>query len=507
MNPSQREAVFAPVAEPLVLVAPPGSGKTFCLIERLRFVLESGVRPDQVLLLTFTNKAAKEMRERAKMGTEVQLTTFHSFCLRLAREHNFVDRRATVWGDPETKKALRTLLAARVQRDDPGADVSAQALAPLLAKAAALLNKPLRELPAGSDERTLVEAYARLKREQGAVDFDDMIGVVCARVGRMSREASPLARFRVLMVDEWQDTSGTQLELVKLFPTRGITVVGDPHQSIYAFRGAEIGNWQRFAAWLHPRVVRLSTNYRSTSVVSAACQGLIAHNPQPRLGEEEQEVAAVQTVRLERDPVLIVQCTDSATEATFVCATMRRLQREHGVPLAEMAVLYRSNPRQAVSRAFEKELLAARIPYLVVAGQALYEAKTVKQLLSYLRLLLNPRDEMAFSACAKHQKLSKKAFEPAWRSHRGSRTSSDALAAFAASRAPPEASLAPFREGLLRLARLLAAWRPVVASPVTLADFVRTTLLSKRDLRPMSPRRRRSSTFCWGRWRRRRAPR
>ncbi len=476
MNSSQREAVYADVLAPLVLVALPGSGKTFCLIERLRFALQSGVQPSEVLMLTFTNKAAREMRERANMGSEVQLTTFHSFCLGLARQHGFVDRRATVWGDPETKKALRSLLAARVRRDDPNADVSAQTLGPLLAKAVALLNRPLRELAQGSDERALVEGYSRLKEAQGAVDFDDMISVVCQRLGKMSREASPLARYRVVMVDEWQDTSSSQLELVKLFGTRGITVVGDPHQSIYAFRGAEFGNWKKLCDLLKPKVVYLSTNYRSTSVVSAVCQGLIAYNPVPRLGDTPPQ-QVVQTVKPEKDPVTVVQCADSAGEAEFICETMRKLNREHGVEFGDMAILYRSNPRQTVSRLLEKHLIGQRVPYVLVAGQALYEAKVVKQVLSYLRLLLNRRDEMAFDVCAKHQKMSKKKFEPAWRAYRAAVCSTDALERFASERIPAPAALAPFREGLLKLARLLASWRQMLSSDVALKSFARSCVI------------------------------
>ncbi len=166
MNPSQKAAVFSPVLEPLIILAPPGSGKTFCLVNRLQHALAgAGLRPEEVLLLTFTNKAAKEIRDRAvascPMAEKVVCSTFHSFCLRICRQFSFVPRNATVWGDAETKKGLRGLIVARLLREDPNADTSAEKVRPLVQQACALLNRPLSELPRGSEERALVEAYGR----------------------------------------------------------------------------------------------------------------------------------------------------------------------------------------------------------------------------------------------------------------------------------------------------------------------------------------------------------
>lgn len=139
MNPSQKAAVFAPLANPLIVVAPPGSGKTTCLVQRLTHALQSGIEPGQILFLTFTNKASKEIKDRALASTplasNVTCSTFHSFCLRICRQLGLVPRNATVWGDAETKKAMRSLVVARLQRDDPNADVSAEKVRPLVQQA------------------------------------------------------------------------------------------------------------------------------------------------------------------------------------------------------------------------------------------------------------------------------------------------------------------------------------------------------------------------------------
>ena len=455
LNPSQAEAVHASVGDPLIIVAPPGSGaplffppvsvpplnvppagKTHCLISRIQFLVESGIAPSAILALTFTNKAAREMMERVcQRGLpgghdpkKILLTTFHSFCLRLCRTEGFIAKNCTIWADAEQKRAMRQILTSRLQKEDAQADVSAAALAPLVAQMGALLGRPASDFAQGSDERSLVQAYARMKEQQNAIDFDDMLGIVVARLAKMSPQANPLRRYAAVLVDEWQDTSRTQLELVKYLAkqTRGLTVVGDPHQSIYGFRGADFGNWKRLKELLKPRVVFLSTNYRSTGVVSAVCQGLISYNPVPRLQDGQEDLPAVLTVKKERDPVSIVQCRDGAGEADFVAHTMLELHEKHDVSWSDMCVLYRSNPRQRVSRVLEMELIRRRVPYSVVAGQALYDVKCIKYVLAYLRFLLNERDEMAFDVVAKQCGF-KKDFEAAWKAYRGSATSWSAL--------------------------------------------------------------------------------
>jgi DNA helicase-2/ATP-dependent DNA helicase PcrA len=201
---------------------------------------------------------------------------------------------------------------------------------------------------------------------------------------------------------------------------------------------------------------------------------LIGFNPVPRLGDSAA-LQAVLTVRPEQDAVQMIECASIGEEAKFAAAEMMRLHKEKGIAFSEMALLFRSNPRQAVSRQLEPHFIQARVPYTIVAGQALYEAKVVKQILSYLRLLLNPLDEMAFDVVAKHQKLPK-SFGSLWRTYRGSKeSSSEALQRFVADRSLSGVSV--HREPLLTLARLFGSWK---LSRVTLLSvFVRSTVIEE----------------------------
>lgn len=405
LNASQHEAVHAEA--PLVVVAPPGSGKTQCIIRRVQHLLAQGQRAEEILCLTFTNKAAGEMRERLARVVEphvaktLQLTTFHSFCLCLCREQGWIDRRASIWGDAETRKAVEAILKARAARDDPSPEAEPQQadLRAQVTQAVALLGtRSASDFSHGSDERHIFESYARAKTASGAIDFDDMQSVVMANVRARTPDANPLRRYSSLIVDEWQDTSHLQLQLISLFPTRAVAVVGDPHQSIYGFRGAAWSNWERFCAIYSPRIVALSTNYRSTAIISDLCQRLIALNDPVKLGVAMPQVATVQP---QTDAVTVVRCGDSEREAEWVAMRVSAL-RAQGVALSQVAILYRSNSRQRTSSVLERHLIRAGVPYDIVAGQALFKHKTIAHVLALLRLLVNPRDEMAFSACVHH---------------------------------------------------------------------------------------------------------
>ena len=328
-----------------------------------------------------------------------------------------------------------------------------------------------------------------MKQEQNAIDFDDMLTIVVERLTKVNPTQSPLKRFRAILIDEFQDTSRTQLEFVKLFAkqaNRAITVVGDPHQSIYGWRGADFSNWKKLKNLLNPNVVYLSTNYRSTSVVSAVCQGLIGYNPIPKLQQsdnDDQSLPEVKTVKVERDPMSIVQCRDADSEALFVAQLFRRLHEEQKIPYSELCILYRSNPRGKTTRVLEMEMMRLRVPYTIAAGQALYESKVLKFALAYLRFLLNDCDEMAFDFICKERKMSSKTFDAEWKQYRRQRGDSSSAALARLEVDINVSNMGVHREALFKLSTLLKSWRKVLSNEppaeLTLAEFVERFVITQ----------------------------
>jgi DNA helicase-2/ATP-dependent DNA helicase PcrA len=391
LNPSQREAVTA-VEGPVLILAGAGSGKTRVITHRIaHLVLERGVSSDQVLAVTFTNKAAEEMRGRAERllaGRPMRawISTFHSLCVRLLR------REAAAAGLPagfliydETdqlsavKEAMRAL------------DLSEKLHPPrrLLARISARKNSgraPGDEddgLAASLTERVL-ERYAAILRAAGALDFDDLLLRARDLLARDERVREAWRRrFPYVLVDEYQDTNRAQYELVRLLagPGGNLTVVGDEDQSIYSWRGADIQNILDFERdFPGARVFRLEENYRSTQSVLDVAAALVSRNVR-RKGK------TLRAVREGGEPVRLHEALDEFEEAAWVVERTARL-RSHG----RVAVLMRMN---AQSRLLEEGLLRARVPYLVLGGVGFYERKEVKDVLAYLRLLLNLHDSVA----------------------------------------------------------------------------------------------------------------
>jgi DNA helicase-2/ATP-dependent DNA helicase PcrA len=391
LNPQQREAVLAAEGAVLIL-AGAGSGKTRVITHRIaHLVRERGVAPGRLLAVTFTNKAAGEMRSRVERlleGTTVTswISTFHALCVRLLRREAAaagLPRDFLIYDDDDQMAAVREAM-----RD---LNLSEKLHPPrrLLSRISAAKNlrrETLAEDDEGSGLSERVGArYAHILQRAGALDFDDLLLRALALLQDNPAVCeSYQQRFEYVLVDEYQDTNRTQYDLMRLLAGGhgNLTVVGDEDQSIYSWRGADIRNILDFEAdFPGARVLRLEENYRSTQAILDAASGLVAHN-RARKGKTLRAVKATGSlVRLHR-------AGDEFQEAAFVVERIAAARGRGG----RAAVLFRTN---AQSRLFEESLLRMGIPYLVVGGVGFYQRKEVRDVLAYLRLVQNPRDHLA----------------------------------------------------------------------------------------------------------------
>ncbi|MCZ7647228.1 MAG: UvrD-helicase domain-containing protein [Planctomycetota bacterium] len=395
LNPPQREAVES-IEGPLLILAGAGSGKTRVVTCRIANLIAHGVRPWQILAITFTNKAAGEMRRRVEdlVGVPgVWLSTFHSFCARLLRREASVlglHPDYTIYDEDDAERVVKDV-GKSLNLDDKR--YSPRRLRSTLSQ---LKSQGLRaaDIPgANFHERIVKEVYEQyegaLTRNQ-ALDFDDLLlkAVELLRDHEDVRERYR-DRFRYVLVDEYQDTNGCQYQLVKLLGLghRNVCATGDPDQSIYAWRGADVRNILSFEQdFPEAKVVRLEQNYRSTKHILAVAQAVIEHNTQ-------RKERGLWTENAEGAKVALKVVADGELEAHEVVRQVGRLERE-GRRYSEMAVFYRTN---AQSRAFEDRLIHEGIPYQLVGGTPFYERKEVKDALAYLRLMANPKDDVSFA--------------------------------------------------------------------------------------------------------------
>ena len=395
LNPEQKQAVLH-AKGPLLVLAGAGSGKTRVITHRIARLVEAGADPRTIVAVTFTNKAAQEMRERARRllhGAPLLsfVGTFHSFGLRFLRRHAAAARL-----DPRFAIADGADQLALVKEAMAEAGVSEQVLSPgavraRISQAKNALLTP-QELEASQNDyagERIARAYRLYERRlsaSGALDFDDLI----VRPVRLLRENAELLaaerrRVRHLLIDEYQDTNGSQDALVKLLGegSESLCAVGDEDQAIYRWRGAEVEHILRFDTdFPGAQLVALERNYRSTAGILEAASALVSHNRRRRPKTLRSDRGAGTRVRLWR-------FEEDRHEAEEVARSVG----EGGRPASEVAVLYRTN---AQSRAFEEEFLRRRIPYVVFGGMKFYERAEVKDALAYLRLAVRPEDDLAF---------------------------------------------------------------------------------------------------------------
>jgi DNA helicase-2/ATP-dependent DNA helicase PcrA len=400
LNPPQREAVVHGDG-PLLVLAGAGSGKTRVLTFRVARLLERGVSPRHVCALSFTNKAAEEMRERVtrlvggQAAGELTMSTFHALGLAILKQEQKAfgfARGFTIYDGADQLGVVREALRD-VKVDDRRFDPKAILHRISRAKNAFVSAEEYEEA-AGADEydqvtKLVFPRYQRALRAFAAVDFDDLI-VETARL--LDREEQVRerwqARFRYVLVDEYQDTNRAQLALMGKLAARhrNVTVVGDDDQSIYAWRGAEASNILEFERHFPgARVVKLEQNYRSTPTILAAANAVIKHNA----ARHDKELWSD---RPGGEPLEVVACADAEGEAKFVCDELERLRLEDRRRYADCAVLYRSNVQ---ARPLEEMLRSRRIPFELRGGQEFYERKEVKDVIAYLKLGLNARDEIS----------------------------------------------------------------------------------------------------------------
>ncbi len=404
LNPSQREAVTT-TEGPLLILAGAGSGKTRAITYRIAYLLqERQVPPHAILAVTFTNKAAGEMRERVaslagRAGRMVWISTFHSACVRILRQHADrlgVSRTFTIADDDATGRIIKQALA------ELGVDEKAlppRRVAAVIGSAKNRLVGPegLREIPElrrdpmGLRLAQAYELYERSLRASESMDFDDLLlFTVRLLEGHPEVLAGYQELLRYLMVDEYQDTNHAQYRMVQLLSARrrNLCVVGDDDQSIYRWRGADISNILNFEHdFPEAKVVTLGENYRSAGNILSAAASLISRNE----GRKEKDLRAV---RPAGQKVTAFAAVDERDEAEFIARTVRELSRREGIPLGGFAVFYRVN---AQSRSLEDAFRRAGLPYVMVGGTRFYDRREIRDLLAYLRLLVNPADWGSFT--------------------------------------------------------------------------------------------------------------
>ncbi len=401
LNPQQRQAAAA-LRGPVLVLAGAGTGKTHVLTHRIAHILDSGTPAENILAVTFTNKAAREMKERVVglAGARAQgvwISTFHSLCVRLLRqdiERLGYKRNFTIYDTSDQVSLLRsTLREIKVSGTEVGPEKVLWVIGQ--AKAAALGPEDLSRAPDDGDEVAAVasSAFARYQeglRERNALDFDDLLGLGVRLLERHEDvRARWQERFRYILVDEYQDTNGIQYKLVQLLlrrPDRNLFVVGDDDQAIYGWRGADhrhiLGFERDFPDAL---VVRLEQNYRSTTRILAAANRVIARN-------ETRHAKALWSALGEGEPVTAYETASERDEAEFVVRRIREEQRRDSAPWSAFAILFRTNNEM---RLYEEQLRLFRIPYVLIGGQKFFDKKEIKDVVAYLKVLANPADEVS----------------------------------------------------------------------------------------------------------------
>jgi DNA helicase-2/ATP-dependent DNA helicase PcrA len=400
LNAPQNEAVCH-TEGPLLILAGAGSGKTRVLTHRIAQLISKGVPPWQILAVTFTNKAAGEMRERVAgligpAAASMWVSTFHSACVRILRQEieelgfakNFV-----VFDTQDQLIVIKNILKEKNLSDKT---YHPKALLSSISSAKNELIGVDEYLHQAADHWANITAdvykeYQKKLRSNNALDFDDLIMLTV----RLFREVPAVLqkyqeRFRYIMVDEYQDTNHAQYVLINLLAEKyqNLCVVGDDDQSIYSFRSADIRNILEFERdFPQVTVIKLEQNYRSTKNILHAANEIIKNN-------RGRKSKRLWTENFEGEKILLYQADDDREEARFVAEEITRLVREEGRKYSDFALLYRTN---AQSRTFEEAMMGRNVPYRVIGGMRFYERKEIRDTLAYLRLVYNPADKVSLS--------------------------------------------------------------------------------------------------------------
>ena len=402
LNNRQREAVEA-TDGPLLILAGPGSGKTRVIAHRIAYLVrEKGVHPRRILAVTFTNKAAREMRDRVyalvgeEAGRDITMGTFHSVCSRILRidgDKIGIPRTFTIYDDSDQIVAVKRAL------DDMGLDpkrAAPRAILSAISRAKSELQGPRQFAALVGDyfqeiTARVFQRYAEILEQNDALDFDDIL----LKVVELYQERDDVlekhaTRYEFIHIDEFQDTNIAQYVLAKQWAShyRNICVVGDPDQSIYTWRAADIRNILNFEHdFPDANLVVLDQNYRSTQTILDSAHSVIALNKQRKEKNLWTENGA-------GGPIVVHEAYDHEDEAAYVAEEIKRLLRESDPPIRhhDIAVMYRTN---AQSRPMEEALVRRGMPYRLIGGTRFYERREVKDLLAYLRLVQNPFDSVA----------------------------------------------------------------------------------------------------------------
>ena len=398
LNPQQKEAALH-TEGPLLILAGAGSGKTSTMTHRIAYLIkEKGVRPYQILAVTFTNKAAGEMRERVEAligeGLNMWILTFHSACLRVLRKHAGVlgyDKDFVVYDPTDQKAAVKSIIK---EYDIDGKRYTPSYFLGVISDCKEKEMSPDEFLALnGSDPKTAMiykvyAAYEELLKKNNAMDFDDLL-LNAVRVFEKDEFAlrEYQERFRYIMVDEYQDTNHIQYKFVKMLAEEhnNICVVGDDDQCIYQWRGADIRNILEFEKdFRDAKVIKLEQNYRSTANILAAAHSVIEKN-------HTRKNKKLWTSQEDGSKIAYYRADDERDEARYIAQEIDRMKSSDRL-YSDFAILYRTN---AQSRTFEEALSRRDIPYRVLGGLRYYDRKEVKDMISYMRLVQNPADDLA----------------------------------------------------------------------------------------------------------------
>ena len=398
LNPQQAAAV-AYRTGPLLVLAGAGSGKTKVITEKIvRLVREDGLAPNRIAAITFTNKAAREMRERvgklmkSEQAQELTVCTFHAMGLKFLQiEHEAAGLRRgfSIFDSDDSSALIKELLPKGAKPD------VIDGVRGLISRAKNDVLNPEQAMAAAHSprEREAAEIYAEYQRRLGAfnaLDFDDLIRLPVALLS--ANETLAMAwreRLRYLLVDEYQDSNPAQYAMVKLLagPRGRFTCVGDDDQSIYAWRGANPENLNQLSVdYPNLRLIKLEQNYRCAKRILRAANALIANNP-------HEHLKALWSEHREGEPIRVFECRDDEHESERVAAEIAHLAEKHRAPWTDFAVLFRGNYQ---SRPLEKAMQLLRIPYHLAGGTAFLDRGEVKDTLAWLRLVANPDDDAAF---------------------------------------------------------------------------------------------------------------